>query len=280
MNSSEAGSLDGELQRKLRHALERAVLELNSSSGTDISMEQFVDAFNPDSPTICRLMSAVVKETLMPRKPSEPASPAASLRGGVPIAHSSSSFRGSHSPAVDASWTGSLRRGRNAPASVDLDHVRNLMEAIEIVSPHMVGADVGSSSPIPESRSGWTLPGQAAQSHPEQHALGSSLGFSSSSDHNTHAVRHRRLSGQIGHSPGIPIRPLRPRARGHIDPLEFAEYAVAHMRPSPRFTPMGHGYPLSSSMTSDSLPRSFRSTQPPLHLPRQHALEEMCNGSN
>ncbi|KAJ2304193.1 hypothetical protein IWW54_005485 [Coemansia sp. RSA 2705] len=45
---------------------------------------------------------------------------------------------------------------------------------------------------------------------------------------------------------------------------------------------MGHGYPLGSSMTSESrgsLPRSFRSAQAPLHLPRQHALDEMRNAS-
>ncbi|KAJ2722224.1 hypothetical protein GGI07_003431, partial [Coemansia sp. Benny D115] len=61
------------------------------------------------------------------------------------------------------------------------------------------------------------------------------------------------------HGAGIPIRPVRPRGRGYIDPVEFAEYAVAHMRPSPRFTPMGHGMP--AAMAGDprgSLPRSYR----------------------
>ncbi|KAJ1746526.1 hypothetical protein LPJ77_003573 [Coemansia sp. RSA 2523] len=279
MNDLVESSHNGELLGKLRSVLERAIFDLNSASGADIRLEQFAEAFDPENPTIGRLMCAIVKETLTPRKPSEPASPAASLRGGVPI---HGSFRGGHSPAVDGSgsWMGSLRRGRNAPASVDLDHVRNLMEAVEIVSPHMVGSDLGGSgSPIPEARSGWALPGQAAQSFSEQPGLASSFGVSTS-DPNSHAVRHRRISAQTGQSPGIPIRPLRPRARGHIDPLEFAEYAVAHMRPSPRFTPMGHGYPLSSSVTNDSrasLPRSFRSSQPPLNLPRQHVLDEMHN---
>ncbi|KAJ2355862.1 hypothetical protein GGF43_002432 [Coemansia sp. RSA 2618] len=281
MNYPAQSARDGELLGKLKSVLERAIIDFSSTSGTDVQLEQFIDALDPESPTIGRLMCAVVKETLMPRKPSEPASPAASLRGGVPI---HGSMRGGHSPAVDASgsWMGSLRRGHNAPASVDLDHVRSLMEAVEIVSPHMVGSNLGGSgSPIPESR-GWTLPGQAAQSLSEQHGLASSFGMSNSvgSGQNSHAVRHRRVSTQTGQSPGIPIRPLRPRARGHIDPLEFAEYAVAHMRPSPRFTPMGHGYPLSSSMTSDShasLPRSFRGMQAPLHMPRQHALDGVHN---
>ncbi|KAJ2704009.1 hypothetical protein H4R19_005283 [Coemansia spiralis] len=155
------------------------------------------------------------------------------------------------------------------------------MEAIEIVSPHMVGADLAAgASPVPDVRGGWALPGQAAHSAAEHHALAASLG--AAGDLHSHAVRHRRISAQTthAHSPGIPIRPARPRGRGaHVDPVEFAEYAVAHMRPSPRFTPMGHGYPLSSSMTSDaraSLPRSFRSPlHPPLHLPRQHTLDEL-----
>ncbi|KAJ2311692.1 hypothetical protein IWW54_002498, partial [Coemansia sp. RSA 2705] len=107
------------------------------------------------------------------------------------------------------------------------------------------------------------------------HGLASSFGVGSIGDQNTHAVRHRRTSAQPGPAQGIPIRPLRPRGRGHIDPVEFAEYAVAHMRPSPRFTPMGHGYPLGSSMTSESrgsLPRSFRSAQP--------LLSGLLNASN
>ncbi|KAJ2798261.1 hypothetical protein H4R21_004001, partial [Coemansia helicoidea] len=131
------------------------------------------------------------------------------------------------------------------------------------------------------ARGGWALPGQAAHSAAEHHALATSLG--ASGDPHSHAVRHRRAAAAAAaqtahaHGAGIPIRPARPRAR--IDPVEFAEYAVAHMRPSPRFTPMGHGYPLSSSLTSDSrasLPRSFRAPlHPPLHLPRQHALDEL-----
>ncbi|KAJ2354859.1 hypothetical protein H4S01_007024, partial [Coemansia sp. RSA 2610] len=210
MNDPAAGARDGELLRKLKGVLERAIVDLNGADGADVRLEQFVDALDPDNPTIGRLMCAVVKETLAPRKPSEPASPAASLRGGVPIY---GSFRSSHSPAVDGSgsWAGSLRRNRNVPASVDLDHVRNLMEAIEIVSPHMVGADLGGGgSPIPESRNGWALPGPAAQGHAEQHGLASSFGVGSIGDQNTHAVRHRRTSAQPGPAQGIPIRPLRP----------------------------------------------------------------------
>ncbi|KAJ2620239.1 hypothetical protein GGI26_005196 [Coemansia sp. RSA 1358] len=190
------------------------------------------------------------------------------------------------------------RRSIQPSTSVDLDHVRNLMEAIEIVSPHMVGADIaGYGSPIPDSRSGWSLPSQAAHSHSEQHGLAGSFGAGvpSAADPHTHAVRHRRVSAQIAHSPSVPIRPSRSsRARGHIDPVEFAEYAVAHMRPSPRFTPMGHGFPVSSSLASEprsSLSRSLRGSQiaqlagepgrqaPQVHLPRQHALAEMRQAS-
>ncbi|KAJ1726257.1 hypothetical protein LPJ61_005311, partial [Coemansia biformis] len=248
MHGQDAGACDARLLAKLKDVLERSLAELNSASDVDIRLEHFADALDPENPTICRLMCAVVKETLAPRRPSESASPAASLRAGVPI---HGSLRSSHSPAVDGSgsWMAAPRRGRNASAAVDLDHVRNLMEAIEIVSPHMVGADLGAGgSPIPEARGGWALPGQAAHSASEHHALAASLG--AGGDLHPHAVRHRRSAAQAAHSPGIPIRPARPR--GRIDPVEFAEYAVAHMRPSPRFTPMGHGYPLSSSMTSDS----------------------------
>ncbi|KAJ2881731.1 hypothetical protein IWW38_005754 [Coemansia aciculifera] len=160
------------------------------------------------------------------------------------------------------------------------------MEAIEIVSPHMVGADLTAcGSPIPESRSGWSLPGQAAQGLLELGSLGASA------DVHMHNARSRRTSAQTGHAAGIPIRPSRPRGRGgHIDPVEFAEYAVAHMRPSPRFTPMGHGFPIGTSMASEprsSMPRSLRTSHfgqhlpdasrnpPPVHLPRQHALDDM-----
>ncbi|KAJ2880847.1 hypothetical protein FB639_002741 [Coemansia asiatica] len=269
--------LDNELLFKLKTMIERSICDLNSAA-----LHQFVEALDPQNHTIQRLVSAVVKETLAPRRPSEPTSPTASLRGTSLYG----SFRGGNSPAVDGSgsWMGSVRRGRVPSSSVDLDHVRNLMEAIEIVSPHMVGADVtGCGSPISESRSGWSLPGQAAHSLSEQHSLAASFGVSGGDSHmHSHAMRHRRTSAQTGHAAGIPIRPARPRARGaHIDPVEFAEYAVAHMRPSPRFTPMGHGFPLSSSMASEpraSLPRSFRGAHA-MQLPRQHALDEMRQAS-
>ncbi|PIA18220.1 hypothetical protein COEREDRAFT_80120, partial [Coemansia reversa NRRL 1564] len=246
-------------------------------------MDQFVDALDPENPTIRRLMCAVVKETLAPRRPSESASPAASMHGGVPI---HGSFRSGCSPAMEgaASWMGTQRSTRNGPASVDLDHVRNLMEAIEIVSPHIVGAEVGGGgSPIPEMRSGWTLPGQAAQGISDQSGTASSLG--AGGDPHLHAMRQRRTSGQPAHSPGIPIRPARLRGRGgHINPVEFAEYAVAHMRHSPRFTPMGHGHPLGSSVASDSrsLPRSFRGAHSglqSLHFARQQIPDGMRNTS-
>ncbi|KAJ1815790.1 hypothetical protein LPJ56_002564 [Coemansia sp. RSA 2599] len=272
--------LDNELLFKLKTVIERSISDLNSAGGTDVQLHQFVEALDPQNHTIQRLVSAVVKETLAPRRPSEPTSPTASLRGTSLYG----SFRGGNSPAVDGSgsWMGSVRRGRVPSSSVDLDHVRNLMEAIEIVSPHMIGADVtGCGSPIPDSRSGWSLPGQAAHSLSEQHSLAASFGVSAGDPH-SHAMRHRRTSAQAGHAAGIPIRPARPRARGaHIDPVEFAEYAVAHMRPSPRFTPMGHGFPLSSSMASEpraSLPRSFRGAHA-MQLPRQHALDEMRQAS-
>ncbi|KAI8320471.1 hypothetical protein GQ54DRAFT_298615 [Martensiomyces pterosporus] len=190
-----------------------------------------------------------------------------------------SSLRGGHSPAVDGhgSWIPSSRRNRMS-SNIDLDHVRNLMEAIEIVSPNMVGADlVGTGSPIPESRSGWSLPGHVPRGQSEQHGPAASLGaapVSGGGCAHTHAVRHRRTSVQVPHAPGIPIRPTRSRNRSmQIDPVEFAEYAVAHMRPSPRFTPMGHGFPLSSSAASEprsSLPRSFLGSMRESHL--HHAL--------
>ncbi|KAJ2375780.1 hypothetical protein IW150_002358 [Coemansia sp. RSA 2607] len=285
-------SQDNELLHKFKSVLERSIADLNSAGGTSIQLQQFVEAFDPQCHTIQRLMSAVVKETLAPRRPSEPTSPSASLRGTSLYG----SFRGGNSPAVDGSgsWMGSVRRGRVPSSSVDLDHVRNLMEAIEIVSPHMVGADVATcGSPIPESRSGWSLPGQAAHSLSEQHSLAASFGVASGDAH-SHAMRHRRTSAQTAHAAGIPIRPARPRGRGgHIDPIEFAEYAVAHMRPSPRFTPMGHGFPMSSSMVSEpraSLPRSFRgghmsqaladaARSHTMQLPRQHGVDEMHQAS-
>ncbi|KAJ2357274.1 hypothetical protein GGF43_001561 [Coemansia sp. RSA 2618] len=137
--------------------------------------------------------------------------PAASLRSGVLI---HGSMHGGYLPAVDASgpWIGSLRHSHNAPATVDLDHVRSLMEAVEIVSPHMVGANLGGSgSPILETQ-GWALPVQAAQCLSEQHGLSTSFVMSNSisSDQNSHAVRHQRMSTQPGQAPSIPIRPLRP----------------------------------------------------------------------
>ncbi|KAJ2704402.1 hypothetical protein FB645_003327 [Coemansia sp. IMI 203386] len=280
MGGQTEGPLDNELLFKLKTILERSISDLNSAGGTDVQLHQFVEALDPQNHTIQRLMSAVVKETLAPRRPSEPTSPTASMRGTSLYG----SFRGGNSPAVDGSgsWMGSVRRGRVPSTNVDLDHVRNLMEAIEIVSPHMVGADItGCGSPIPESRSGWSLPGQAAHSLSEQHSLAASFGVSGGDSH-SHAMRHRRTSAQAGHAAGIPIRPARPRGRGaHIDPIEFAEYAVAHMRPSPRFTPMGHGFPISSSMASEpraSLPRSFRGAHA-MQLPRQHALDEMHQAS-
>ncbi|KAI9506726.1 hypothetical protein BX070DRAFT_7818 [Coemansia spiralis] len=290
-------SLDQALFGKFKLVLERSLADLNSIDGTDVRIEQFVEALDPDNRIIQRLMTAIVKETLIPRRPSEPTSPSASLRGGVPI---HGGFHDGHSPAVDVSgsWMSTSRRSIQPSTSVDLDHVRNLMEAIEIVSPHMVGADIaGYGSPIPDSRSGWSLPSQAAHSHSEQHGLAGSFGAGvpSAADPHTHAVRHRRVSAQIAHSPSVPIRPSRSsRARGHIDPVEFAEYAVAHMRPSPRFTPMGHGFPVSSSLASEprsSLSRSLRGSQiaqlagepgrqaPQVHLPRQHALAEMRQAS-
>ncbi|KAJ1952027.1 hypothetical protein EC988_003776, partial [Linderina pennispora] len=246
--------------------------------GANIQLEQFVEALDPASRTVSRLMAAMVKEAISPRRPSEPGSPAISV----------ASMRGGHSPAVDGSgvWLPNARRSRSSVANVDLDHVRNLMEAIEIVSPNMVGADIGVGSPIPEMRSGWSLPRQA---HHEQ-MLPAPANAGSYSQ--THALRHRRTSVQMSAGQGIPIRPSRSRNRSsQIDPLEFAEYAVAHMRPSPRFTPMGHGFPLSSSATSESrssLPRSFLAQQARdghmahqhpgasalLNLPRQHGIEE------
>ncbi|KAJ2717940.1 hypothetical protein GGI07_005915, partial [Coemansia sp. Benny D115] len=168
--------LDGQLLGKLKTVLEHSIAELNAASDGAIQLQHFADALDPHNPTIQRLISAVVKETLAPRRPSEQASPSASLRSTSLYG----SFRGGNSPAVDVggSWMGAARRGRMPSSGVDLDHVRNLMEAIEIVSPHMVGADVaGCGSPIPESRSGWSLPGQAAHSLSEQPSpLGTSFG--------------------------------------------------------------------------------------------------------
>ncbi|KAJ2084787.1 ER membrane glycoprotein subunit of the GPI transamidase complex-like protein [Coemansia sp. RSA 487] len=297
MDDTTDDSAGDTLFAKLGAVLERSIADLNTTDGTDFRIEHFAEALDPENHTLQRLMAAVVKETLMPRRPSEPTSPSASMRGGVPIY---GSFRAGHSPAMDASgsWMSASRRSLQPPASVDLDHVRNLMEAIEIVSPHIVGADIGGTgSPVPDSRSGWSLPGQAASSLSEQHGLAGSFGAGvpSAADPNTHAVRHRRISTQATHSPSIPIRPSRSlRTRGHIDPVEFAEYAVSHMRPSPRFTPMGHGFPASSSMASEprsSLSRSLRGSHigqlvgeaarqaPSVHLPQQHALAEMRRAS-
>ncbi|KAJ2678558.1 hypothetical protein GGH99_005651 [Coemansia sp. RSA 1285] len=294
MDDTAACSASEALLPTLRAMLERSVVDLNAAEGTDFQIEHFAEALDPESRILQRLLAAVVKETLMPRRPSEPTSPSASLRGGLPIY---GSLRDGRSPAADVggSWMSASRRSFQPPASVDLDHVRNLMEAIEIVSPHMVGADIGGSgSPLPESRSGWSLPGQAAASFSEQHGMAGSFG-TSAADPNIHAVRHRRVSTQTAQSPGIPIRPPRSsRARGHIDPIEFAEYAVAHMRPSPRFTPMGHGFPAGSSLASEprsSLSRSLRGSHighlagephgqtTPVHLPQQHALAEMRRAS-
>ncbi|KAJ2334211.1 hypothetical protein GGH92_008384 [Coemansia sp. RSA 2673] len=273
--------LDSELLRKLKTVLGQAIAELNAANGTDIQLDQFAAALDTESRTVHRLLAAVVKETMAPRRPSTPTSPSTSMRGSS----MHGSLHGGYSPAIDAagSWVGTSRRGRLPSAGVDLDH------AIEIVSPHMVGADLGGcGSPIPDSRSGWQLPSQAAHSLSEQHAL--PVGSLGAGDAHSHAVRNRRLAAQAAHAAGIPIRPSRPRGRGgHIDPIEFAEYAVAHMRPSPRFTPMGHGSSLGTSMASEprsSLPRSFRAAhfaqqtpdvarQPPMHLPRQHALDAM-----
>ncbi|KAJ1792857.1 hypothetical protein LPJ59_004792 [Coemansia sp. RSA 2399] len=297
MDDAVDGSVSDALSAKLGTMLQRAIAELNAADSTDFRIEHFSEALDPDSRILQRLMAAVVKETLMPRRPSEPTSPSASMHGGVPIY---GSLRVGHSPAVDVSgsWMSASRRSFQPPASVDLEHVRNLMEAIEIVSPHIVGADIGGNgSPVPDSRSGWSLPGQAASSHSEQHGLAGSFGTGvpSAADQSTHAVRHRRISAQATHSPSIPIRPSRSaRMRGHIDPVEFAEYAVSHMRPSPRFTPIGHGAPAGSSMASEprsSLSRSLRGSHigqlageparqaPPVHLPQQHALAEMRRAS-
>ncbi|KAI7833067.1 hypothetical protein BX661DRAFT_81946 [Kickxella alabastrina] len=276
MNTQSDAALDNELLYKLKAVLERSIADLNSAGGADIQLEHFVDAFDTQSHTIHRLMSAVVKETLAPRRPSESMSPSASLRGTSLYG----SFRGGNSPAVDGSgsWMGAVRRDRIPSANVDLDHVRNLMEAIEIVSPHIVGSDVADcGSPIPEMRGGWSLPGQAGSSLSEQHTLAAAFA-APATDINPHAMRHRRTSAQPMHSAGIPIRPARSRGRGaHIDPVEFAEYAVAHMRPSARFTPMGPGFPIGSAAASEpraSLPRSFRGTHA-MHLPRQDALDDM-----
>ncbi|KAJ2555489.1 hypothetical protein EV175_002256 [Coemansia sp. RSA 1933] len=298
MDDLAAGSVSDALFAKLATMLERSIADLNAADGTDFRIEHFAETLDPESRILQRLMAAVVKETLMPRRPSEPTSPSASMQGGMPIY---GSLRAGHSPAMDVSgsWMSASRRSYQPAASVDLDHVRNLMEAIEIVSPHVVGADIGGNgSPVPDSRSGWSLPGQAACSLTEQHGLAGSLGAGvpSAADPNTHAVRHRRISTQAAHSPSIPIRPSRSsRVRGHIDPVEFAEYAVSHMRPSPRFTPMGHGFPATSSATGEqrsSLSRSLRGshlgqlagelasqTPPPVHLPQQHALAEMRRAS-
>ncbi|KAJ2485149.1 hypothetical protein IWW37_006025, partial [Coemansia sp. RSA 2050] len=303
MDAHTESQLDDELLRKLKPVFGRAIAELNAAEGTDIQMHQFTTALDTDSRTINRLLAAVVKETIAPRRLSPSASPTISMRGSS--VHGS--YHAGYSPAVDAA-VGIPRRNRLPSAGVgasgvDLDHVRSLMEAIEIVSPHMVGADLtGCGSPIPDSRSGWSLPGQAAHSLPGNHELAGSFGAAVSSttaaavDMHTQAARNRRTSAQAAHMAGIPIRPSRPRGRGgHIDPAEFAEYAVAHMRPSPRFTPMGHSFQLGSSMVSEprsSLPRSLRAAHlgqhlpdgngrhpPPVHLPRQHALDEMRQAS-
>ncbi|KAJ1959473.1 hypothetical protein GGI12_004316 [Dipsacomyces acuminosporus] len=288
-------ALDCELLRKVKAALEHSIGELNDMNGTDIQLEQFVEAFDPSSRTIHRLLAAVVKESVAPRRPSEPGSPATSLHGMSAYG----SLRGGQSPAVDGggSWMPQARRNRMSAANVDLDHVRSLMEAIEIVSPNMVGADiVGCGSPIPESRTGWSLPGQVPRGPSEQHGPAASLGAapagSAGYQPHTHAMRHRRTSVQVNHGPGIPIGPTRSRKRSaQIDPIEFAEYAVAHMRPSPRFTPMGSGFPLSSSASESrsSLPRSFLSGMREshnhhamhsagLHLPRQNGLGDPRHG--
>ncbi|KAJ2740117.1 hypothetical protein GGI20_005974, partial [Coemansia sp. BCRC 34301] len=292
MGTHAEDQLDGELLSKLKTVLGRAIADLNAAEGSDIQLHQFASALDTESRTINRLLAAVVKETILPRRLSPSTSPSASMRGSS--VHGS--YFGGHSPAIDAaagSWAGrSIPRRNRLPsagvgaASVDLDHVRNLMEAIEIVSPHMVGADLtGCGSPIPDSRSGWSLPGQAAQGLLELGSLGPGA------DVHMHGARSRRTSAQTTHAAGIPIRPSRPRGRGgHIDPVEFAEYAVAHMRPSPRFTPMGHGFPVGIAMASEprsSMPRSLRTAHlgqqlpdasrhpPPVHLPRQHALDDM-----
>ncbi|KAJ2827914.1 hypothetical protein GGI24_002536 [Coemansia furcata] len=297
MDTHIENQVDGELLSKLKTVFGRALAELNAAEGSDVQLHQFVTALDTESRTINRLLAAVVKETIAPRRLSPSASPTMSMRGSS--VHGS--YHAGYSPAIDAS-IGIPRRNRLPSAGVgtsgvDLDHVRSLMEAIEIVSPHMVGADLtGCGSPIPDSRSGWSLPGQAAHSLSEQHGLPGSFGAAVTSataavDVHTHAARNRRTSAQAAHGAGIPIRPSRPRGRGgHIDPAEFAEYAVAHMRPSPRFTPMGHAFPLGSAMASEprsSLPRSLRTAHlgqhmpdagrhpPPVHLPRQHALDEM-----
>ncbi|KAJ2908367.1 hypothetical protein GGI21_002955, partial [Coemansia aciculifera] len=274
MNTHAEDNLDGELLSKLKTVLGRAIADLNAAEGSDIQLHQFAAAFDTESRTIHRLLTAVVKETVAPRRLSPSTSPSTSMRGSS--VYGSNSYFGGHSPAIDTvagSWAGrSIPRRNRLPstgvgaASVDLDHVRNLMEAIEIVSPHMVGADLTAcGSPIPESRSGWSLPGQAAQGLLELGSLGASA------DVHMHNARSRRTSAQTGHAAGIPIRPSRPRGRGgHIDPVEFAEYAVAHMRPSPRFTPMGHGFPIGTSMASEprsSMPRSLRTSHFGQHLP-------------
>lgn len=261
--------------RKLSAAIEKSITDINYAHGADYQFQQFAQAFDPDSRIIQRLLAAVVKETLVPRRPSESASPSASLRvgsvsNGIPI-------RGGHSP------------------SVDLDHVRSLMEAIEIVSPHMVGVDVAEHS-LPDSRNGWSLPpGNNGSSFTERHSLVGSFGTRDSTmqlhqaSSASRTASHRPSAqggGAAHHTAGIPIRPSRQRSsRGShtIDPIEFAEYAVAHMRPSPRFTPMGHYTGLhSSSLASDpgrsSLPRSVRGPQQQHHainLPRQQGLDDM-----
>ncbi|KAJ1932559.1 hypothetical protein FBU59_006329, partial [Linderina macrospora] len=61
--------------------------------GANVQLEQFVEALDPTNRTVSRLVTAVVKETLSPRRPSEPGSPAISI----------GSMRGGHSPAVDGS---------------------------------------------------------------------------------------------------------------------------------------------------------------------------------
>ncbi|KAJ2320292.1 hypothetical protein GGI00_006256, partial [Coemansia sp. RSA 2681] len=279
MGTHAEDQLDGELLSKLKTVLGRAIAELNAAEGSDIQLHQFAAAFDTESRTVNRLLAAVVKETVAPRRLSPSTSPAASMRGSS--VHGS--YFGGHSPAIDAvagSWAGrSIPRRNRLPsagfgaASVDLDHVRNLMEAIEIVSPHMVGADLtGCGSPIPDSRSGWSLPGQAAQGLLDPHAPHAPFGAAAAADTHMQGARGRRTSAQTAHAAGIPIRPSRPRGRGgHIDPVEFAEYAVAHMRPSPRFTPMGHGFPIGMSMAASeprsSMPRSLRTAhlgqQPP-----------------
>ncbi|KAJ2054946.1 hypothetical protein GGI17_006764, partial [Coemansia sp. S146] len=107
MDAHVENQLDGELLRKLKTVFGRAIAELNAAEGSDVQLHQFASALDTESRTINRLLAAVVKETIAPRRLSPSASPTISMRGTS--VHGS--YHGGYSPAIDAA-VGIPRRSR------------------------------------------------------------------------------------------------------------------------------------------------------------------------